>query len=118
MLGTWSYNGAPASADAPSLNARLHVDIAVESVEGMQFAGRVTRWLAGDVGIAPDAFGPLTGNVDGAGSVAILIAPATPGAPALGVTGDLSGDVLTIRESWSGTGLGPFTSGGAFRRTR
>jgi hypothetical protein len=118
MLGAWSYDSAPLSGDTPSLNAGLHVDIDVESVAGMQFAGRVTRWFAGDVGIAPDAFGPLTGSVDGAGGVTLRIAWAAPAVPALMITGVLAGDVVTVRESTLGDGPGPFSSGDRFRRTR
>ena|SRR5689334_9450508 len=62
MLGAWSYASAPIGDHAPSLNTGLHVTIAVDAVDGMRFAGHITRWIAGDVGIAPDAFRPVSGE--------------------------------------------------------
>lgn len=118
MLGAWSYAGESVVADPHSLNAGLHVDIAIESADGGEFAGRVTRWLDGDVGVTPDAFRPLTGSVDGAGGVTLNIAWTAPGAPALTIVGALHGDALTVCESWAGAGPGPFPSGGSFHRSR
>ena len=117
MLGTWRYDSRLV-VDRPSLNAGLHVTLAVDSVDGMHFAGRVTQWLAGDVGISPDAFAPLTGAVDGAGMVTLVIAWTTPDVSPLRISGTLAGDALTIRECWAGTEPGPFPPGDAFRRTR
>lgn len=116
MLGAWSYNSAPVSPDRPSLNAGIHVSLAVDSVEGKEFSGRVTLWFAGDVGIAPDAFGPLSGSVDGAGGVTLLIRWAAAGQPTLRITGVLADDMLTVHESWFGTAPGPFPPGEYFRR--
>ena len=56
MLGDWSYASAPVARDRPSLDAGLLVTIAVESVDAMHYRGRVTRWFAGDVGVAPDGW--------------------------------------------------------------
>ena len=117
MLGAWRYD-SHLVVERPSLNTGLHVDISIDSVNGMRFSGRVTRWFAGDVGIAPDAFAPITGTVDGAGGVTLRIAWAAPDVPALTITGVLAGDVLTIRECWAGSTPGPFPPGGSFRRTR
>jgi len=116
MLGAWSYASAPIGDHAPSLNTGLHVTVTVDAVEGASFSGQVTRWIAGDVGIAPDQFGPVTGRVDDAGGVTFFIPQATPG-PILAIRGSLNGDVLTVHESWSGAEPGPFPSGGTFRRS-
>jgi hypothetical protein len=116
MLGGWTYDSPTIGDHAPSPNTGLHVTLAVDSVQGMRFFGRVTRWFSGDVGIAPDAFGPLTGSVDGAGGVTVVIARAVPGTPSLTTTGEIAGDVLTVRDSWFGAEPGPFPSGDRFRR--
>jgi hypothetical protein len=116
MLGAWSYASAPIGDHAPSLNTGLHVTVTVDAVEGASFSGQVSRWIAGDVGIAPDQFGPVTGRVDDAGRVTFFIPQATSG-PILAIRGSLNGDVLTVHESWSGAEPGPFPSGGTFRRS-
>jgi hypothetical protein len=117
MLGAWNYNSG-LGVDRPSLNAGLHVTLTVDSVAGMACFGRVTRWLAGDVGIGPGAFGPLTGSVDVLGAVNLRIPWAGPDLPALTVIGVLDGDLLTVSESWFGTAPGPFPAGSLFERAR
>lgn len=116
MLGAWSYASAPIGDHAPSLNTGLHVTVTVDAVEGASFSGQVSRWIAGDVGIAPDQFGPVTGHVDDAGGVTFVIPEAAPG-PILAISGSLNGDVLTVHESWSGAEPGPFHEGDSFRRS-
>lgn len=115
MLGAWTYDSAPIGDHAPSLNTGFHVTLAVDSAEGMQFSGRVTRWLAGDVRVPADAFRRLTGGLDGAGGLTITV-PRASGST-LTITGDLSGDIITIHESWAGAEPGPFPSGESFRRS-
>lgn len=62
MLGEWSYAAPNRSAESPTLNTGLHVVVTIDSVEGMRFWGHVTLWFAGDVGIAPSAFGRVWGR--------------------------------------------------------
>jgi hypothetical protein len=117
MLGEWSYVSPAVVCDAPSLNAGLHVTIAIDSLDGMRFWGRVVLWFAGDVGISPGRFAPVTGSVDRSGGVRVLIAFADPGASSVTIVGVLAGDTLTVSESWLGAEAGPFPTGGCFDRT-
>jgi hypothetical protein len=96
------------------------VTIVIDSLDTLQFRGRVTFWFAGDVGFPPDAFGPVTGTLDEDGTVTMWILFATPGAAAITIVGTVAGDVLTVRESWLGANPppGPFPSGGCFERSR
>jgi hypothetical protein len=119
ILGEWRYASALVVRDTPSLNTGLRVTIVIDSLDTMQFRGRVTFWFAGDVGLPPDAFGPVTGSLDEDGAVTMRITFATPGAPAITILGTVAGDVLTVRESWLGANNpGPFPSGGYFERSR
>lgn len=118
MLGEWRYDAAPRVAAASSLNTGLHVALVVDSVAGTGFRGRVTLWLAGDVGIAPSRFGPVTGSVDQDERVRLAITPSASYGPVVSMAGTLVGDMLIVRESWSGTGRGPFLSGDRFERRR
>jgi hypothetical protein len=106
----------PPLPEAPSLNAGPHVTIVIDSVDGMQFRGRIGLWFAGDVGARPDAFGPVTGRLDDAGGVTIRIPLTAPGASAITIVGTVVGDVLTVAESRRGADPGPFPSGGCFER--
>ena len=118
MLGEWNYSSAPVAYDRPSLVAGLLVTIVVESADGMHFRGRVTRWFAGDVGVAPDVFGPVTGSMDGNDQVTVLISRTAPGEPPLAIVGVLSGDVLTVLESRLEATPGPFPAASRFERAR
>ena len=118
MLGEWSYSSAPVTRDKRSLSAGLLVTIAVESVDAMHFRGRITRWFAGDVGISPDVFGPVTGSMDSNDQVTVVIPRTAPGGPTLMIVALLSGDILTVLESHSDAAPGPFPAGGRFERAR
>ena len=116
MLGEWSY-GAPHRLDeSPTLNAGLQVRITIDSLERMRFWGRVTVWFAGDVGIAPSAFGRVAGRLGDSNSVSLEIPRASTGGSTVMVMGELAGDVLTIRNCYSGADPGPFAIGTAFER--
>lgn len=113
MLGEWSYAASNTVSDPPMLNTGLHVSVMVDSVEGMRFWGYVTMWFVGDVGTAPSAFGRVGGRIDGQSGVTLEI----PRAPrAVWVVGELSGDVLTVRDCYSGADSGPFAVGTTFER--
>jgi len=116
MLGVWSHRTAVADSGSPSLNAGLLVTIVVDSADAMQFRGRVGMWFAGDVGISPDVFGPVTGTVDGNGGVTIVIAYAAVDRPSLTISGSLTADVVTVRECSFGMEPGPFLPGDRFER--
>jgi len=118
MLGEWSYTSPQVVGAAPDLNAGLHVQIAIDSLEGMRFWGRVTLWFAGDVGIPPTAFGRVSGTVDGSNGVTLVIPRQPTNARPLMVTGDLAGDVLTVLECHAGTEPGPFVARTAFLRIK
>lgn len=118
ILGEWRYASALVVRETPSLNTGLRVTIVIDSLDVIQFRGRVTFWFAGDIGFPPDAFGPVTGSLDEDGAVTMWIPFATPGAPAITIVGTVAGDVLTVRESWlGGADPGPFPSGGCFERS-
>jgi len=116
IIGEWRYASVPPIREEPSLNTGLRVTIVIESLDGTQFRGRVGLWFAGDVGARPDAFGPVTGSLDGAGGVMIWIPLTAPGASAITIVGTVVGDVLTVAESRLGADPGPFPSGGCFER--
>lgn len=116
MLGAWSRRNTAVDSGAPSLNAGLLVTIVIDSANGMRFAGHVGRWFAGDVGIPPGVFGPVTGRVDGQGGVTIVIAYAAPDNPPLTISGSVGADVVTVRESSVGAQPGPFPAGDRFER--
>ena len=118
MLGAWSYATPHVAGAEPSLNAGLHVQMAIDSLEGMRFWGRVTLWFAGDVGIPPTAFGRVSGTVDGGNGVTLVIPRQPTNARPLMVTGDLAGDVLTVLECHAGTEPGPFVARTAFLRIK
>jgi len=118
MLGDWSYTSPQVVGAAPDLNAGLRVQIAIDSLEGMRFWGRVTLWFAGDVGIPPTAFGQASGTVDGGNGVTLVIPRQPTNARPLMVTGDLAGDVFTILECHAGTEPGPFVARTAFLRIK
>ena len=118
IRGEWNYASAPVVREVPSLNTGLRVTIVIDSLDTMQFGGRVTFWFAGDVGFPPSAFGPVTGSLDEDGEVTMWIPLAAPGASTITIVGTVAGDVLTVRESQLGTNSGPFPSGGCFERSR
>lgn len=83
MIGSWDI--FPRGVTGP------HLTISVESADGDRFRGRLTRAIAGDVGLDPEQFRPFTGTV-GPDSVARLtIRQAAPGAPPVEVRGKVSG---------------------------
>ena len=117
MLGEWTYARAPsAQPDFRSLNAGLLVSIAIDSATGMRFWGHVARWFAGDVGIPPNRFGPVSGTIDSAYGVTLRIEPAAAPAQTLRIEGDVDGDILTVQASWAGVEPGPFPRGCTFQR--
>jgi hypothetical protein len=116
MLGEWSYAAPNRIVDPPVLNTGLHVSVRVDSVEGMRFWGRVTLWIAGDVGISPSAFGRIAGRIDEHNGVTLEIPRASPSQVAVMVVGELAGDVLTVHDCYSGADAGPFASGTTFVR--
>ena len=117
ILGEWSYASALKVPAAPSLNTGLRVTIVIDSLDTMQFRGRVTFWFAGDVGFPPNAFGPVTGSLDEDGGVTMWIPFTAPGASTITVVGTVAGDVLTVSESLLGANPGPFPSGECFERS-
>jgi hypothetical protein len=116
ILGAWSYANVPPVPEAPSLNTGLRVTIVIDWLDGTQFRGRVGLWFAGDVGARPDAFGPVTGLLDGAGAVTMHIPLTAPGARAITIVGLVDRDVLTVGASMRGADPGPFPSGARFER--
>ncbi|MEX2157047.1 MAG: hypothetical protein WD773_09430 [Gemmatimonadales bacterium] len=114
ILGEWRYASVPMVREAPSLNTGLRVTIIIDSLDAMQVRGRVGLWFAGDVGVRPDAFGPVTGSLHEAGAVTIRIPFTAPGSSGITIVGTVNGDVLTISESLVGAEPGPFPSGGCF----
>ena len=116
MVGEWSYRAPHRPDESPTLNAGLQVRITVDSLEGLRFWGRVTFWFAGDVGIAPSAFGRVWGQIDDGSGVMLEIPRASLGQAAVRVVGELAGDVLTVHGCSSGADAGPFAVGSTFER--
>ena len=94
-LGEWNYASALKVPEAPSLNTGLRVTIVIHSLDTGQFRGRVAFWFAGDVGVPPSAFGPVTGSLDQDSAVTMRIPFNAPDAPAITIVGTVAGDVLT-----------------------
>lgn len=116
MLGEWSYSSPQALRASPALNTGLRVQIRIDSLDGMRFSGHVTLWFAGDVGIASSAFGPVSGTVDDTNGVTMVIPREPTVSRPLLVMGEVTDDVLTVRDCSVGTEPGPFAPGSAFRR--
>ena len=118
ILGEWTYASRGAVNEVPTLNTGLHVTIVIDHVDGTALRGRVAWWFAGDVGLPPAAFGPVTGTIDDAGVVSLHIPRTAVGAAPITIAGTVDGPVLTIRESRLGEAVpGPFPSGGCFERS-
>lgn len=117
MVGEWTHTSAPRARESPSLNAGLTVTIVIDSADGAHFRGRVTLWFAGDVGLSPEAFGPVAGSVDGEGGVTLVIPSAASGGPPLTVLATIAPSALTVLESRLGGEPGPFPPGARFERT-
>ena len=116
MLGEWSYASPRAPRESPTLNTGLRVQIRIDSLDGMRFSGHVTLWFAGDVGVSPTAFGRVSGTVDASNGVTLVIPREPSNGRPLMVTGEVAGDMLTVRACHAGTEPGPFAAGSAFRR--
>ena len=100
LLGRWDYARAAARRGSPSLNAGLHVTLAIDYVADADFGGRVERWFSGDVGVSPDVFGPVVGTMETREQLTLTIPLARPGAPTLRDVGTVAGRVLTVMASW------------------
>jgi tungstate transport system substrate-binding protein len=109
LLGIWQYR-APVHATAPGLSAGLIVTIEFDSLRGPVAYGRVTQWFAGDAGVSPESFGPVTGGAEGR-AVSFSIAFARPGLAPIAVRGELRGDTLAIMATHRGEEPGPFAIG-------
>lgn len=119
ILGQWTYASRVAVTEAPTLNTGLRVTLVIDHVDGTALRGRVALWFAGDVGLPPTAFGPVTGTIDDAGMVFLHIPRTAAGAAPITIVGTVNGRLLTIRESWLGEAVpGPFPSGGCFERSQ
>ena len=116
MLGEWSYDRSPPVGESPSLNTGFHVQIAIDSVRGRTFWGRVVFWLSGDVVIAVSQFGRLVGSVDDHQDVQLTIPQALSAEASIRLTGNVVGDALTVKGCTSGESPGPFAVGAVFER--
>lgn len=118
MLGEWTHARHPSPpAEVPSLNAGFFVSIGIDSARGMQFWGRVTLWIAGDVGLPANRFGPVQGTLDSAYRVVLRIEPGSaPGATSLRIEGEVRQDLLVVSSSWTDAEPGPFPAGCQFQR--
>jgi Tol biopolymer transport system component len=118
ILGEWSYASVLPPPEPPSLNTGLRVTIVINHIDGTALHGRVALWFAGDVGLPPTAFGPVTGTIDDAGMVSLHIPRTAVDAAPITIAGTVNGRHLTIRESRLGEAVpGPFPSGGCFERS-
>ena len=114
LLGRWEY----VARRPPTRGAGLLVTLELDSAAGMDFSGRVARWFAGDMGVSPAAFGPVSGRIDGA-TVTITIPFASAAVARVDVQARLvAADTLQIASSRRGNGPGPFAAGSRFARTR
>ena len=119
MLGTWESQASQPSRTPPTLHSGLSVTVEIDSVIGAtRFRGSVRRWIAGDMGVPPTAFGAVTGAVAGGGQVSFDIIWVRPGQPSVTVRGRLegNGDTLVVNDSRQGAGPGPFSAAARFVR--
>lgn len=117
MRGEWSYDRLPPASDGPSLNTGFHVRIAVDSVKGDQFSGRVALWLSGDMLIPPRVFSRVRGVVLETERVTLTISRIDSGEPVILLEGDVVADRLTVRAS-GGESASPFPVGAVFERNQ
>ena len=117
MAGRWEYTSPRRTTSEPSLGAGLAVAVDIDSVADASLYGRVTFWLAGDVGVPLDAFGPVTGSVGDANRVSLVINLADPSLSPIRVDGVLNDDRIVVDGSWRGNEPGPFPIASTFLRT-
>jgi hypothetical protein len=116
MLGSWQYVSPRRPSDPPVLGVGLIVALTIDAVEDSSFRGSVDLWIAGDVGLAPDTFGPVSGTIGSRGHVTLEIPFRQDGRPPLELVGTVVTDTLTVEGSICGGEPGPFTSGSKFVR--
>jgi tungstate transport system substrate-binding protein len=121
LLGRWEYVAPPRSRPParPSLDAGLQVSLELDSAAGPTAYGRVGRWFAGDMGVRPAAFGPVTAQLGDSGRVTITIPATRPDVAAVTVLTTRRGDdTLAIMHSARGNDAGPFAEGPGARFVR
>lgn len=120
LLGRWEYVAPRSRPPArPSLGAGLQVSLELDSAAGPTAHGRVGRWFAGDMGVRPAAFGPVTAQLGDSGRVTITIPATRPEVAAITVlTARRGDDTLAIIHSARGNDAGPFAEGPGARFVR
>ena len=98
------------------LGVGLLVALTIDAAEDSSFRGSVDLWIAGDVGLAPDTFGPVTGTIGSRGHVGLVIPFRQDGRPPLELIGTVVTDTFTVDGSTCGGEPGPFPPGSTFVR--
>ena len=83
VLGIWDI--FPAGVASP------HLTLIIETAEGPDFSGRLTRAFSGNVGLDPEPFQPFTGTVSEDSVAKLSITVAAQGAPPVEIEGKVTG---------------------------
>ncbi len=108
LVGTWDLRRLP---PAPPSGAGLRLTVRVDSVVDHRILGRVTQYLAGNVGRDPEHFRPLDGQLTGGSDLVWVITPRDPRSASLRLAGALAGDTIHLasvtmgRDSLSRSGV-------------
>ena len=95
LIGTWVLEpAAPAAPHGPLRGFQL--GIVVDSARSDTLWGRVTHYMAGDMGVDPSEFRPFQGTVSPEGAVSITVDRARGGIPAFVLGGRWRGDTLSL----------------------
>ena len=92
-VGRWTLEVTPAPATG---TPRIRMELTVDSVLGTQVFGRLTSYVAGNVGIDPTAFPRFDGRMSDQNYVTLEIGPDDPAAAGFVLAGPLSGDTIAL----------------------
>ncbi len=111
VTGHWALDVYPA-ADDPT--TRMWLELQIDSVADGRLFGRLTSYLAGDVGIDPSVFPRFDGEITGEGTVFIRIGHADRAVSNIAFRGTLLTDTIPLDLFV----VGPDTVSGGARRWR
>ena len=109
ITGRWALDVYPAPEDPTT---RMWLELQIDSVAGGRLFGRLTSYLAGDVGVEPSVFPRFDGEITSQGTVFIRIGHADRAVSSLAFRGTLLTDTLPLELFV----VGPDTVSGGDRR--
>ena len=92
-VGRWMLEVSPEPATG---TPRVRMELQLDSVRGTQVFGRLTSYVAGNVGIDPTAFPRLDGRMSDGDYVTLEIGHEDPAVSGFVLAGPLSGDTIAL----------------------